>query len=213
MPSKDGLDQNDFDAATSSTRRFEFIAVSGTETRTNLESLRRARSHPQAEYRRRSRRQQQVTRKRQQTPVPGPLSFLGAGRVDPFQSFHLGDNPRVHRLWDHVYDGSCPKFRALIAIGFIDLVRESIGRAQMLSASAWHLVNWMGTEPDSGDAERYSIISTRSLQASLNSLGAVSCDEVIAAILTSAAYANMIKDPQTFQVHMDGLAQILHLPE
>jgi hypothetical protein len=88
-----------------------------------------------------------------------------------------------------VYDGTCPKFRVMIAIGFIDLVRESIGRTQMLSTSAWHLVHWMRIEDDRGDADRYSIISTQSLQARLNSLTTGFSDEVITAVLASAAYA------------------------
>ncbi|KIX94724.1 uncharacterized protein Z520_09414 [Fonsecaea multimorphosa CBS 102226] len=139
-----------------------------------------------------------------------PVSLLAANRSDPFQSFGIEAGSRAHRLWDHVYDGTCAKFRTLIDIGFIDLVRETIAVSQMLSASAWHLVHWCRTEDDSGEDARYALITTRSLQQRLNNLATGTSDEVITTVLAAAAYANLIKQTQIFQVHMDGLAKILH---
>ncbi|GAD91485.1 predicted protein [Paecilomyces variotii No. 5] len=199
-------------------QRFEFISVSG-EGRTDPETLRRIHSHAQSGYRRRKpvqRRQRTV--ELDPTPlIDGSLgqstlsltTCLDDNRSDPFQSFNLGENRRAHRLWDHVYDGTCAKFRTLIAIGFIDRVRETIALSQLLSASAWHLVHRLCCEDDMGDDARYSMITTRSLQTQLNSLNTAISDEAITAVLACAAYANLIKEPETFQVHMDGLLQIL----
>lgn len=96
-----------------------------------------------------------------------------------------------------VYDGTCAKFRTLIALGFIDLVRESIAVSQMLSASAWHLVHHLRCENDTGEDVQYSMISTQSLQKRLNSITTGTSDEVITAVLAFAAYAvrAWIKDP------------------
>jgi hypothetical protein len=112
MSSSDHSQQNEPEEGPAFTRRFKFIAVSGTESHTNRESLRQAHSHAQAEYRRQSRRLRQQAGREQpihESPphdaqvqlAPEPVTYLGAGRSDPFQTFHLGDNPRVHRLWDH----------------------------------------------------------------------------------------------------------------
>lgn len=88
-----------------------------------------------------------------------------------------------------VYDGTCAKFRVLIAIGFIDLVRQSIALSQMLSASAWHLVHFLRSENDTGDDAKYSLISTRALQQRLADIVTGTTDEVITAVLAAAAYA------------------------
>ena len=88
-----------------------------------------------------------------------------------------------------MYDGTCPKFRTLIGIGFIDLVRETIAISQMLSASAWHLVHWCRVEDDTGEDAKYSMITTQSLQHRLNDLATGTSNEVITTVLASAAYA------------------------
>ncbi|KAJ4854164.1 uncharacterized protein T069G_11143 [Trichoderma breve] len=216
------------DSNKSPAKEFEFIVLSGDETGRDRETQRRVRSVAQANYRR------QHPYKRRQTTVdldvtplldgtihssnagpsqvlPRSMSILDASRSDPFQSFGFGDNRRAHRLWDHMYDGTCPKFNTLVQIGFVDLARETIALSQMLSASAWHLVHWLGCESDSGEDAQYSMISTQNLQQRLNSVATGASDEVVIAVLTSAAYANLIKEPGMFQVHMDGLSRILHL--
>ncbi|RFU72434.1 hypothetical protein TARUN_9830 [Trichoderma arundinaceum] len=137
--------------------------------------------------------------------------MLGANRSDPFQSFGIGGGRRAHRLWDHMYDGTCPKFNTLVEIGVVDLARETIALSQMLSASAWHLVHWLGCETDTGEDARYSMTSAQNLQQRLNSVATGASDEVTIAVLTSAAYANLIKESQIFQIHMDGLSRILRL--
>jgi hypothetical protein len=88
-----------------------------------------------------------------------------------------------------VYDGTWPKFNTLVQIGFVDIARETIALSQMLSASAWHLVHWLGCESDTGEDARYSMISTQNLQQRLNSVATGASDEVVIAVLTSAAYA------------------------
>ncbi|PON21903.1 hypothetical protein TGAM01_v209159 [Trichoderma gamsii] len=216
------------DSNNSRPKQFEFIVLSGDDTGRDPETRRRVRSVAQANYRR------QHPYERRQTAVElditplldgslhnfntslmrrlaGPTTLLDASRSDPFQSFGLGGDRRAHRLWDHMYDGTCPKFNTLVQIGFVDIARETIALSQMLSASAWHLVHWLGCESDTGEDARYSMISTQNLQQRLNSVATGASDEVVIAVLTSAAYANLIKEPGIFQVHMDGLARILHL--
>ncbi|EXJ66631.1 uncharacterized protein A1O5_10302 [Cladophialophora psammophila CBS 110553] len=215
------------DSAPKPEQQYQFIAVSGPETRPSAETRRLVHSHAQANYRRRHpHRQRQTTWELDVSPllvdsssqgvsnttsqaVVGPVTVLPANRSDPFRSFGIDAGSRAHRLWDHVYDGTCPKFRTLIDIGFIDLVRETIAVSQMLSASAWHLVHWCRSEDDSGEDARYALITTRSLQQRLNNLATGTSDEVITTVLAAAAYANLIKETQIFQVHMDGLAKIL----
>ncbi|KIW30883.1 uncharacterized protein PV07_02575 [Cladophialophora immunda] len=209
-------------------QQYQFIAVSGGETRPSAETRRLVHSHAQANYRRRHpHRPRQTTWELDVSPLLddpaqsnpsgpanqtaiGPVTLLPANRSDPFQSFGIEAGSRAHRLWDHVYDGTCPKFRTLIDIGFIDLVRETIAVSQMLSASAWHLVHWCRSEHDSGEDARYALITTRSLQQRLNNLATGTSNEVITTVLAAAAYANLIKETEMFQVHMDGLARILH---
>ncbi|KAK4083885.1 uncharacterized protein Triagg1_1547 [Trichoderma aggressivum f. europaeum] len=55
------------------------------------------------------------------------------------------------------------------------------------------------------------MISTQNLQQQLNSVATGASDEVVIAVLTSAAYANLIQEPGMFQVHMDGLSRIIQL--
>ncbi|UKZ68136.1 uncharacterized protein TrAtP1_009172 [Trichoderma atroviride] len=209
-------------------KRFEFIVLSGDDTGRDPETRRRVRSVAQANYRRQHPyERRQTTVELDITPLldgslqrantsfsqryPGPTTLLDASRSDPFQSFGLGGDRRAHRLWDHMYDGSCPKFNTLVQIGFVDIARETIALSQMLSASAWHLVHWLGCERDTGEDARYAMISTQNIQQRLNSVATGASDEVVIAVLTSAAYANLIKEPGIFQIHMDGLARILHL--
>ncbi|KAL7905383.1 hypothetical protein GGI35DRAFT_460574 [Trichoderma velutinum] len=216
------------DSPNSRAKEFEFIVLSGDQTGRDPETQRRVRSVAQANYRRQhpyERRQttveldvaplldgtvQSSNASPSQVP-PTPMTILDASRSDPFQSFGFGGDRRAHRLWDHMYDGTCPKFNTLVQIGFVDLARETIALSQMLSASAWHLVHWLGCENDSGEDAQYSMISTHNLQQRLNSVATGASDEVVIAVLTSAAYANLIKEPGMFQVHMDGLSRILHL--
>lgn len=95
----------------------------------------------------------------------------------------------INRTCTTVYDGTCPKFRVLIAIGFIDLVRESTALSQMLSASAWHLVHFLQCEHDTGDDAKYSMISNQALQRKLNDIVTGTSDDVVTAVLAAAAYA------------------------
>ncbi|PKK51044.1 hypothetical protein CI102_2949 [Trichoderma harzianum] len=185
------------DSNRSGAKEFEFIVLSGDETGRDRETQRRVRSVAQANYR----RQHPYGRRRTtveldvtplldgtiQSPnalpsqvVPRPMTILDASRSDPFQSFGFGDN---------LYDGTCPKFNTLVQIGFVDLARETIALSQMLSASAWHLVHWLGCESDSGEDAQYAMISTQNLQQRLNSVATGASDEVVIAVLTSAAYA------------------------
>lgn len=88
-----------------------------------------------------------------------------------------------------MYDKTCAKFRTLLAIGFVDLVRETIAISQLLSASAWHLTHHLGSEPDMGDDAKYSMITAKSLQQRLGHPTTSTSNEVITAVLASAAYA------------------------
>src|ERR1700761_442688 len=94
-----------------------------------------------------------------------------------------------------VYDGTCAKFRTMIEIGFIDLVRQTIAISQMLSASAWHLAHFLQCEDDTGDDARYNIATARSLQPKLNDIATETCSEVITTVLASAAYAVRTSKP------------------
>ncbi|RDW57455.1 hypothetical protein BP6252_13793 [Coleophoma cylindrospora] len=215
-------------ASVSSQRNFEFITVSGPQLKADPETQKRVRSHAQTDYRRRNpypRHQISVQldtalleRPTQTSSLcgsehlmtPGPITLLDASRSDPFSTFNIDRSSRSRRLWDHVYDGSCAKFRTLIEIGFIDLARETIAISQMLSASAWHLVHHLRCEQDPADDDaKYTMIAAHSLQQKLNNAATNTTDEVIITVLASAAYANLIKDPQLFRIHMDGLSQIL----
>lgn len=101
-------------------RIFEFVTVSGTQPRGDAGSRRQIRSHAQADYNRRhprARRQRDVEldissltadlavapwpHEERQVFMPGPTSFLGASRADPFATFNIGDSPRSRQLWDH----------------------------------------------------------------------------------------------------------------
>jgi len=209
----------------SSEQRFTFIVQSSHTGQVDAETRRQVHSHAQANYRRRiSNRRGQNVAELDVTPLlerpmrlhtdnptvcSGPLTILDASRSDPFEAFPLPGGQRAHRLWDHVYDGTCAKFRVLIAIGFIDLVRQSIALSQMLSASAWHLVHFLRSENDTGDDAKYSLISTRALQQRLADIVTGTTDEVITAVLAAAAYANLTKLPHLFQTHVEGLSQII----
>ncbi|RDW58468.1 hypothetical protein BP5796_12398 [Coleophoma crateriformis] len=212
----------------SSQRNFEFITVSGSQLKGDPETQKRVRSHAQTDYRRKNpypRRQISVQLdtslldRPTQMPslcgsghlmTPGPTTLLDASRSDPFSTFNVDRSSRSRRLWDHVYDGSCAKFRTLLEIGFLDLARETIAISPMLSASAWHLVHHLRCEQDPADDDaKYTMIAAHSLQQKLNNAATNTTDEVVITVLASAAYANMIKDPQLFRIHMNGLSQIL----
>ncbi|EHK50807.1 hypothetical protein TRIATDRAFT_54642, partial [Trichoderma atroviride IMI 206040] len=181
--------------------RFEFIVLSGDDTGRDPETRRRVRSVAQANYRRQHPyERRQTTVELDITPLldgslqrantsfsqryPGPTTLLDASRSDPFQSFGLGGD---------LYDGSCPKFNTLVQIGFVDIARETIALSQMLSASAWHLVHWLCCERDTGEDARYAMISTQNIQQRLNSVATGASDEVVIAVLTSAALTNSLQ--------------------
>ncbi|KAH8802580.1 hypothetical protein F5884DRAFT_683329 [Xylogone sp. PMI_703] len=186
---------------------FNFITITGPQLQGDAESRRRVRSHVQAHYRRQNPHlQRRHVVQLNVTPLmdgsiqtlpgpagnaasvrqyhggmplkmPSPVTLLDANRSDPFAAFNV------------VYDGTCSKFRSLIEIGFIDLARETIALSQMLSASAWHLVNYLKCAEDKGEDASYTLITTQTLQQKLNDPAACATDEVIVTVLALAAYA------------------------
>ena len=101
-----------------SAQRFAFIAQSGSKV--DVDGKRRAHSHAQANYRRRTAHTRSDSKtveldvtslldQRPQTTTPNddsaaliPSTVLDANRSDPFDSWGLpGDRHRVARLWDH----------------------------------------------------------------------------------------------------------------
>ncbi|KAL2802746.1 hypothetical protein BJX63DRAFT_437566 [Aspergillus granulosus] len=218
-----------------STSRFEFIEVTGDNVAGDDTTRRRVRSHAMADYRRRTgqpKKNQNGTLELDVTPLldgsipptqlalqearpqqsmmiyaPGPRSVLDADRSDPFGTFPLNGTHRSRQLWDHMYDGTCPMFRTMSKIGFLDVVRETIALSQLLSASSRHLGLMLGSE--SPDAYGYSLQATSSLQQRLADPAACISDEVIAVVLAFACYANMFRDPDLLNIHMNGLDRIL----
>lgn len=95
----------------------------------------------------------------------------------------------MHADGREVYDGTCPKFRTLVAVGFVDLVRETIAVPQLLSFSSWHLVHRQKCDIDRGDDAWFSMVSQRSLQQYLNQSIAFVNDDAIVAVLAHAIYA------------------------
>lgn len=122
----------------------------------------------------------------------------------------------------------------MLAVGFIDIVRESTALAQMLSTSAWHIGGGGGADSDGGEPDvdyaRYSVVATRSLRQKLSRPTSRASDEVVVAVLAFAAYAvrtwlsyilsvtkgmsanavqALISDPGLIGIHLDGLSQVL----
>lgn len=88
-----------------------------------------------------------------------------------------------------VYDGTCVKFQLLDRIGFLELMRETMAITQMLSASAWHLVNHLHCEVDRGDDAKYSLQTTRALRQRLSNTVHGTNDEIIVTVLALAVHA------------------------
>ena len=100
-------------------QRFEFIAVTGKDSRTDAETRRRVHRHAQTNYRRKHPyRRPQTTVDLDVTPLlkrsiedssnhtgghtaADPVTLLDSSRTDPFESFGLEGGRRAHRLWDH----------------------------------------------------------------------------------------------------------------
>ena len=106
------------DSNRSPVQRYQFIAVSGAERRTNAETLRLVHSHAQTNYLRRNpRRRRQTTWEVDVSPllsnsaqsetvtsdavVTSPVTMLSASRSDPFATFGIEAGSRAHRLWAH----------------------------------------------------------------------------------------------------------------
>ncbi|KAL2796677.1 hypothetical protein BJX66DRAFT_335661 [Aspergillus keveii] len=215
--------------------RFEFITVSGNNVAGDDTTRRRVRSHAMADYKRRTTQpkgSKNHTVELDVTPLldgslqstnsvlhtarteqglmlrgPSPTSLLDTYRSDPFGTFPINGTHRSRQLWDHMYDGTCPMFRTMSKIGFLDVIRETIALSQMLSASSRHLGLLLGN--DSADSYGYSIQATNSLQARLADPAACTSDEVISVVLAFACYANMFRDPDLLNIHMSGLDRIL----
>ncbi|KAL2827492.1 hypothetical protein BJY01DRAFT_255674 [Aspergillus pseudoustus] len=208
--------------------RFEFITVTADNVAGDETTRRRVRSHAMVDYKRRTtqpKEKQNNTIELDVTPLldgslpaggqeqsmvlfsPSPSSLLDTNRSDPFGTFPISGTHRSRQLWDHMYDGSCPMFRTMSKIGFLDVVRETIALSQMLSASSRHLGLILGSE--SPDAYGYSIQATNSLQERLADPVACSSDEVISIVLAFACYANLFRDPTLLNIHMNGLDRIL----
>ncbi|KAJ0415224.1 hypothetical protein BJY00DRAFT_317985 [Aspergillus carlsbadensis] len=215
--------------------RFEFISVSGNNVAGDDTTRRRVRSHAMVDYKRRTtqpKEKQNNTIELDVTPLldgslqssdpellagnprqslvlrgPSPASLLDTYRSDPFGAFPINGTHRSRQLWDHMYDGTCPMFQTMRKIGFLDVVRETIALSQLLSASSRHLGLLLSS--DSPDSYGYSIQATNSLQERLADPAACTSDEVIAVVLAFACYANMFRDPDLLNIHMNGLDRIL----
>ncbi|PYH41023.1 uncharacterized protein BP01DRAFT_426680 [Aspergillus saccharolyticus JOP 1030-1] len=227
------------DSATRSRRQFsgphfEFIAVAGDNVAGDAATRRRVRSHAMVDYRRRTAKPK---RKEKASPLneidttsPSParaiqgkqesrtdvdslvipygrFSLLDASRSDPFGTFPIDCDRRTRRLWDHMYDGTCSMFRTMLDIGFLDVVRETIALSQLLSASSQHLGHLY--KGSSTDHFRYSIRATTLLQQRLQDPSTCVTDEVVIAVLAFCCYANLTRDPELLNVHMNGLSRIL----
>ncbi|KAL3441069.1 hypothetical protein BJX65DRAFT_14823 [Aspergillus insuetus] len=216
--------------------RYEFINVAGNNVAGDDTTRRRVRSHAMADFKRRSTQPKQNhnnTIELDVTPLldgslqltgrksyaagpeqslmlrgPSPASLLDTYRSDPFGTFPINGTHRSRQLWDHMYDGTCPMFRTMSKIGFLDVIRETIALSQMLSASSRHLGLLLGS--DSTDSYGYSIQATNNLQARLTDPAACTSDEVVSVVLAFACYANMFRDPDLLNIHMNGLDRILH---
>ncbi|KAH8821788.1 hypothetical protein F5884DRAFT_894521 [Xylogone sp. PMI_703] len=193
----------------SSDSRQEFAFISTTQPgKIDASTRRRIRSHVRADQHRRNNTQRQPSAIRVNvTPL---LDRSLQSLPEPATPFDLDENRRSHQLWNHIHDGTCAKFRALVAIGFIDLVRNTIAISQVLSAAAWHLVYQLNFERDRGEHNRYSMMTAQSLQQRLNSHATSTTDEVIITVLASAAFANLVQDSRLFNIHMSGLSHVLH---
>ncbi|KAL3494386.1 hypothetical protein BJX62DRAFT_234263 [Aspergillus germanicus] len=215
--------------------RFEFITVSGNNVAGDDSTRRRVRSHAMVDYKRRTTQPRETknhtieldvtplldgslhpTDSELHTAGPeqalvlralSPASLLDTYRSDPFGTFPINGTHRSRQLWDHMYDGTCPMFRTMSKIGFLDVIRQTIALSQMLSASSRHLGLLLGS--DSADSYGYSIQATNSLQARLADPAACTSDEVISVVLAFACYANMFRDPDLLNIHINGLDRIL----
>ncbi|RFU25199.1 hypothetical protein B7463_g11137, partial [Scytalidium lignicola] len=218
-------ERSSLDGSSDSTQEFAFISTT-QPGQVDARTRRRIRSHARADHHRRNNTQRQpsavhinvtplLDRSLQSLPGQsvGHLRFdiihVKSISAEPATTFDLDENRRSHQLWTHIHDGTCAKFRAMVAIGFIDLVRNTIAISQMLSASAWHLVYQLNFERDRGEHNRYSVMTAQSLQQRLNSHATSTSDEVIITILASAAFANLVQDSRLFDIHMRGLSLVL----
>lgn len=188
--------------------RQEYAFISTTQPgQIDARTRRRIRSHVRMDHHRRNNTQRQSPAVR--INVAPLLDRSLQNLPEPATPFDLDESRRSHQLWNHIHDGTCAKFRALVSIGFIDLVRNTIAISQILSASAWHLVYQLNFERDRGEHNRYSIMTTQSLQQRLNSQATSTTEEVIITILASAAFANLIQDSRLFNIHIGGLSLVL----
>ncbi|KAL6872457.1 hypothetical protein HDV57DRAFT_505239 [Trichoderma longibrachiatum] len=138
---------------------------------------------------------------------------LTAGRhgASVFSLIPQDQRPRARQLWNHLYAGGCVIFKSMIEIGFLDILHGSASLTQMLSSSAWHR-----KQASSGDHEssieyaRYSLMATRALRRRIDNPAQRATLETIIAILTFAAFANLISNSQLINVHLDGLTHAIN---
>jgi hypothetical protein len=141
-------------------------------------------------------------------------------RLDPFRRFPVPLDPATQQLLNHreyillihvpsatlreftvlnlssyvVYDGTCPMFRTMRDIGFLNAANEESSFCQLLSTSSWH-INQLRSDVDCTSHLSYSVLALRSLNQRLMVSATVLADETIGAMLAFACHSVRLKTP------------------
>ncbi|KAF2421150.1 hypothetical protein EJ08DRAFT_653562 [Tothia fuscella] len=137
-----------------------------------------------------------------------PSSILSASRIDPFFSYPIDMSPRDLELYNHLFDGTCNKFRTMRDIGFFTRIRESTGFLQVISSSSWSLAHLKNTG-DKSEYLHYNDRAMKQLQRRIrdpaHSLGI----DVVLGIMTFVCFANLSQNKATLRIHLAGLQDIV----
>ncbi|KAH7403648.1 hypothetical protein BKA64DRAFT_669617 [Cadophora sp. MPI-SDFR-AT-0126] len=146
------------------------------------------------------------------TPIiPHPRTVLGAGRVDPFPSYPIRVSYDAKYLLDQVYTGSDPRLKTFRDFWLSTALKDPATFHQFLSNVSLNLYQIQGLTRSKTVSVEHHAIALRTVNSILSDPTCNTTDAMISSIVNFVCYCVCREDLAGFDVHIDGLANIIRL--
>jgi len=154
----------------------------------------------------------EVPQARSLTPVlPSPGTILGAGRVDPFGKYPIRMSHDELSLLDQVNTGTEPIFRTFRESWLPTAMRDPATFHQFLANVSLNVYHIQGRTRNRTVSAQHHAIALRTVNIALSDPARNTAEGVIASIVTFVCYCVTLNDLAGFDVHIEGLANIIRL--
>ncbi|KAH7329949.1 hypothetical protein BKA65DRAFT_508071 [Rhexocercosporidium sp. MPI-PUGE-AT-0058] len=140
-----------------------------------------------------------------------PGTILGAGRVDPFGKYPIRMSHDELSLLDQVNTGIEPIFRTFRESWLPTAMRDPATFHQFLANVSLNVYHIQGRTRNRTVSAQHHAIALRTVNIALSDPARNTAEGVIASIVTFVCYCVTLNDLAGFDVHIEGLANIIRL--